>query len=430
MNDGSDSKQFLKVVKWAVLLLLVLFMIQALVGVLDSLDVIGYQPEGGNGEASAEDVLEQAQAAANTAENTANNVQTLLSFLEGAGVLVGLALGAVAYVGIRNLSDVRKQIRDEIDPRVNELAKLVALLETYQDSLKALPDQLETNRHLQQNYSDLLIASQELRLNNYLEAYAAAMRVLDRDENNAPALYTAGWLELQYIAGKREEGIQKLEQVMRVQPEWPTARAAYGVGLRRKARDVTNEAERRLLFRRAEGELLGALGQSPHLLDLNLESFWGPVGGIRREIENDAGAIEAYREALKVTPTSSYPQGNLAALLLKRAKTKQERDEALDAFKKTLEFAKIELAINPGDYYHVMDVAMSNMILGQFDSAFIMLDAALDMHVTREPLNTSLHAGWQFLYDNCPDEWAEVKQNLGTAIERVKQAIEERQPTS
>jgi hypothetical protein len=419
----------------AVALLLLLLLFQAVVNILDSFDVIeiGDQPSITDEEVSPSDTLRRAEAAANAAESTANELQTLLSFLEGAAVLVGLALGATAYVGFRDLEDARNKLKMQIEPQLETLKALQADLEQYKVLLEEFPDQVQANEQLQQNYSDLLIASQELRLNNHLEAYAAAMRVLERDKNNAPALYTAGWLELQYIFDKRQDGIEKLKRVKEVQPDWPTAQAAYGVGLRRQARSTKNETEKRQLFLQAEGELLGALGKSPHLLDLNQESFWGPVGGIRRELENVSGAIEAYREALKVTPTSSYPQGNLSALLLKQAQNDiSKREEALDAFKKTFDFASVELAVNPGDYFHVMDVAMSRMMLGQrgsgnFAAAFDTLDSALSMHVTPEILNTSLQAGWQFLYDNCPDEWGDVKENLETAIEQVKKMIEEKQ---
>lgn len=421
------------VVMGAVLALVLLLLIQAAQSVRDRRDEV--PPEDGE-EINPLDVWQRAEDATNSAEDTANELQLLLSFLEGAAVLVGLALGAAAYVGLRNSNETRAELKQEIQEleelrerfqkEISEQLKVVTIqtsyLQSFKGSLEYLPQQLEKNEQLQQNYSDLLIASQELRLNNHLEAYAAAKRVLDREEDNAPALYIAGWLELQYVSGKRPDGIKKLERVAQVQRDWPTARAAYGVGLRRQARDTKDETERKNLFRHAEGELLGALGQSPHLLDLNLESFWGPVGGIRREMENIPGAIEAYQEALKVTPTSSYPQGNLAALLLKQA----QYDDALAAFEKTLQYATVELAVNPGDYYHVMDVAMARMMLSQFDPAFTMLDSALNMYVTREPLNTSLHAGWEFLYENCPDDWTEIKQNIEIAIEQVKRAIEAR----
>ncbi|HEX3051206.1 MAG TPA: hypothetical protein VHP83_11165, partial [Aggregatilineaceae bacterium] len=128
--------------------------------------------------------------------------------------------------------------------------------------------------------------------------------------------YIAGWLELQFILDHFAQGVAHLERVVQLRGDWPTARAAYGIALRRQATKETDPIERQNLFVRAEGELLAALGQNPHLLDPNQESFWGPIGGIRRDKGNLVGAIEAYENALKVTPRSSYPLGNLAGLYL------------------------------------------------------------------------------------------------------------------
>ncbi|NLX08309.1 MAG: hypothetical protein GXY36_01490 [Chloroflexi bacterium] len=401
----------------------------------------------------------EALRAAESAQNTSDNLDLILSYLEGAAVLVGLAAGAAALFGMRNWNETR----DKLETEIEKLNSQRQDLEGYKADLKNLPDSLRRAEALMRQISDadaimqklpedfrriqgmqqglnhLLFAQDQLRLNNYPEAYAAVLAALAAaDGQNDYALYIAGWLELQYISKPEQDGLERLASV---KDRSPFLRAAYGVGLRRKAKDVEDQAEQRRMYNRAEAELIYALSESPQLLDLNFESYWGPVGGIRREKKAIDEAITAYQNALEVTPRSSYPMGNLAALYLMKAKAEPEsgqRDDWVDraavTFADTLIFATAELAIMPTDYYHVMDIAQSMMMLGQrdatnFQEAHKRLDSAIHMkQATFKTLGVSLR-GWRDLYDNCPDEWPEVRENLAEAIKRVEAAIEERKAT-
>jgi len=449
-NSTQTERMLRRLLMIAILALVVFLTLPAAARVLDVFNLAEIDDKAPitDTQADPNDVLLKAQAAADAAENTANTVQVVLSFLEGAAVLVGLALGAAAYFGFRNFSEMRsdmKEIQADFDAEIAKGQALRAQVETYRAQLEQLPlvlqqvqdyilrveaalDSLsETTDLVQQTVVDLLRANQAFNLNNYQEAYDAALHALERSPNNAQALYIAGWLELQYIPDKLEQGIERLRAIRDLYPDWPTARAAYGIGLRRKARLSSGEEQRNLYYE-AEGELLTVLGRNPHLLDLNLESFWGPIGGIRRDMGRVEEAITAYQNALKETPYSSYPMGNLSALYLQQAKTDPAyRDLALDAFEQTRAFAQLELAIAPNDYFHVMDIAMSTMILGQrdpaqFEDAQRTLETAINMGTTAEMLTVSL-SGWRHLRDHCPDEWTALLGNLDSAIEVVEQAI-------
>jgi tetratricopeptide (TPR) repeat protein len=400
----------------------------------------------------ASDALAEANAANTDAQNAVNSVETMLNFLQGAGFMVALALGAAAIYGFRNAQDTRRELKDEVKELADTRSDLKAEMQEFKDirsevdqhreALRRLPDTLDhlgslerdvraSIEHIQPIFLDLLQANQELRLRNYDEAYTAVKRVLDLDPDNPLALYTAGWLELQYIPGQLEQGIKHLERAVQLRPDWPTAMAAYGVVLRRQALKASG-AVRRDMFNQALGLLQQALGMNHNLIDINLESLWGPVAGIWRDTGKYDEAIEAYERARNVTPGSSYPHGNLAALYLRKEKFEPDtgyQEKALDMFQKTQELARAELTLVPNDYFHVMDIAMSTMVLGRrdpanFERAHATLTEALNLGPTPEMLGVS-RRGWTNLLDYCPDGWTDLKEHLQAALDRISRAADE-----
>jgi tetratricopeptide (TPR) repeat protein len=369
------------------------------------------------------------------AKEAISSAELILGFIEPASVLVALALGAAALYGVRNADDLRKTIEektialDEAMQEINRLVKQEGLVRR----LEQLPDEMERRFKLMQDdfdfalgavapvISDLMMANQELNLRNYEEAHKLVLNVLEKQPNNIQALYIAGWLELQYIQNGEllEEGLARLKSAL--QSEVPSIIAAYGVGLRRKAAKAPQGEQRNRLFLQAEGEILRALGHNPNLVDLNLESFWGPIGGIRRDTGRLDLAIEAYRKALEVTPGSSYPQGNLANLLMQKAKETEDNallHTSLVAFRETADAARAELAIRPNDYYLLMDMAMSHSVLGyedekHFETARRYLGFALAKNPPLELLRVSLR-GWERLLAHIPEtpDWEAVRDKM------------------
>ena len=442
----------------AVLLLIVLLIVGAWLRIEDLREKDEAVAPTGDASADVQNALDKVNS-------TADNFERLLSLLEGAGVLVGLALGAAAFYGLRNSRETREDLRDELDEldrfRANLTAelntqreganKLLAVVEdqqervekmlgdfaVYQPTLNTLPDTIaelsQTRTEIDKNLfkllqivTDLQRASQELILKNYREAYAAVQRVLERDPTNLQALYMAGWLEFEYVDEKLDDGIKHLEKALEQEPGWPSALAAYGVLLRRKGLRSRNPDEKAMYLAQAEGYLRQALKANRGLIDLNLESFWGPLGGILRDTGQFEKAITAYENACDVTPGSSYPHGNLAALYLKKVQTGDMTETtALDAFRQTRQLAQVELARVPNDYFLIMDLAMASAILGHeqeeaFNTAQEWLDRALrHPGVTAEMLNVSIR-GWGYLRDYCPKEWDPVLDFIYRAIQRLE----------
>ena len=99
-------------------------------------------------------------------------------------------------------------------------------------------------------------------------------------------------------------------------------------------------------------------------------------------------------------------------------------------FKKTLYLARAELAIEPNEYYLMMDVSMSTMMLGfektqRFAEGYDALTDTLRMeNITTKELGVSLR-GWTFLYSNCPqgNNWDSVRRWLRWSLQKVRWAI-------
>lgn len=375
------------------------------------------------------------------AEDTQNTVDMLLGFLEAAAIIIGFALGAAALYGIRQTTGLEQRFAEL---ECSQQAKIDALERTQQakiDALLALEAKLQReiksaksiNRKMSAQVSKtslLALADQELRLRNYKEAYRFVERVLKTSPSNTLALYMAGWLETHQINGKELQGEIHLQRLLELDPQWPSANALYGVALRRKAmkQDPPNET----LLAEAEAEISIALKRNPNLVDFNQESYWGPLGGIYRELDKVDEAIAAYRDALKVTRQSSYPQGNLAALMLRKSKDDTNMlSDAVDAFYKTIKMAENEIASKPNDYFVLMDLAQAHTIVSSSDRAHLeqgndYFAQALSIADSAGILSVSLR-GWRYLQKYMPDldDWKPVEKQIKDCIDKLETTIKQ-----
>lgn len=174
----------------------------------------------------------------------------VIGFLEGASVLLALALGAAALVGYQNSRELRKELRDELE----KIQKLGQEIENNAVNIKQAVEVNKKYAKIMENTQPILQAALqtnlELRMQNFQQAYEWASQVRELDSENTFALYITGWLQLQYVkenaAGEDdrllliEEGIHYLKQAKDLTKDSPSAMAALGVGLRRLAHTQRN----------------------------------------------------------------------------------------------------------------------------------------------------------------------------------------------
>jgi tetratricopeptide (TPR) repeat protein len=352
------------------------------------------------------------------AQDALASAELILSFLEGGSVLLALALGAAALYGYRSTQDLRRDLKEELD-RFEALRNEIS---SYREDLQKLSrldkmeqEQKQEVRALLKNFNDLLRASEEVNLGNAPLAYKHLEKVFHRDKErgeatpNLQALYLAGALELQFVPSP-DHGEAKLRQALSQDPDSSSIQGALGVALRRQAlKPKANPAERNRLFHEALGYLLSALKQNFYLVDLQNESFWGPVAGTYRDMGNIPEAIGAYENARKVTPFSSYPMGNLYPLYLQT----HEVDKAKLMAEETIRLAERELEKEPTAYYPRMDIAMAHTAFlhegGPAEEKWARqkLQDALDVGPTAANVRVTL-GGWQRLLGAYPKAWTEA----------------------
>ncbi len=406
-------------------------------------------------------VIDQARDVLDRAEATQASAERVLSFLEGASVLIGGALAIAAIYGLRNTQELRNDMDKESEKIARQYERVEKLGDKLETGLASIETQQQEARkkagelfsktsgqvdNLELTIADLLEAHQDLRNKNYQQAYDAVRRVLRRDPSNIEARHISGWLKLQHLSVSEIDGVPTLdsgiddlehayEMALAINSPRPAIAATLGLLLRRKA--VRSEGiTRAKLFKRAEHLLLDALDDNFRLLDLSYESFWGPVAGLRRDQNDRDGAIEAYTNAVTVTPGSTYPRGNLAALHLDRYREfddEHDRQKAMAHFRRTFELAQARLTVSPGDYYLMMDTSMAHMLRARdpendipaakvFQEAHARLAEAFDLAQSPEMLTTS-KSGWAFLRDACPEDWQDVSDNLQAALRKIDAEI-------
>ncbi len=405
-----------------------------------------------------------------------SSADRVLSFLEGASVLIGGAVAVAAIYGFRNAQEVRKELRETLNHEAEKLEnvraelraklregdeRLIRLGERLREEMEATRKELREEQErlnssgealrereerlaqelqeahdvvatLQMNTAELSEAYHNILHRNYQQAFDLAQSILQRDPENITALYLSGWLSIQFLKNRTvDQAISDLEKALQLaQAQGTEARslaikAALGVAYRRKGKQQKEVRER--YFAKAENYLLEVTGneKTERLLDLYAESFYAPLGGLYRDRGQLDKAIECYRKATEITPGSSYPWGNLAQLLWE---TGEPEEDVMRAFRRTYRTAEREQGATPEDYYLLMDLAMSSTVLGKFKEAEEWLEEALAASLTEEMLRTSLN-GWQFLLKSCPqgEKWDAVRQHLKAGLDAVTEAIEKRQ---
>ena len=348
------------------------------------------------GEATA--LLERANDAVNFADS-------VLSFLEGASVVLGVMIALGAWMLRNSVQDQIAGIRAENELVQKRLADREAALQALETEVAERLDAAlaDTQREIEEArqradrsfklLNSLVLAEQQVRAHNHASALRILMDVLDLEPDNYAINYLLGYL---YSLRKEyDRAIQHLEDSLAREDGFAPAIAALGLALRRKGDSLSAPADRELrneIWAQAEARLLAALRLDPHLTDAEGESYYGSLGGLYRRQGRYGDAIEAYRRAEQVTPSSSYPLINLASLYWYQGDTQQAREY----FQRVHNAARLKLDTNPLDNWARADYAQALVVLGQRDEALRQIDFVRENH-PEEGLLLTIRSGLEFL---------------------------------
>ncbi|NDJ84961.1 MAG: tetratricopeptide repeat protein [Chloroflexi bacterium] len=368
---------------------------------------------------SEDAVLAQANLVLDRANDAVNSAELVLSFLEGASVIITIVIAIAAIVGLSSISELRETVDDaenELLKRVEEAeARLLARerqLANMEDLLaeaEARIDRLIEER-LERVYQDTesarresralarhSLAEQLLREKNIDAALHACEEAYKLDPHNHANNYLYGMLFLE--KGEYDTAITRLEEALEIEPNFPAAIAALGLAHRR-AGDLQDDRRRRNeYYNVAEARLLEAMEKDPMLLTHDGESYYGTLGSLYRRQGRIEDALDSYRRAAEATPRRSYPYLNLAMLYMQQSED-QLRDQNLLIAERN---ATRRLADTPTDYWALYDIALIRLIRSEADGAKQAFKEAIELTPAAVSTYYSVVARLTFLQSFMPD---------------------------
>lgn len=329
-------------------------------------------------------ILERANDATQVAD-------TILSWLEGASVIIGVLIVVGGWMfrnSVQNqIEESRARLQESIenynrfiektDRELSEREKGIRDLETrLRDDLKEMVDANQQRFDAIQDkardrfrvLSLQLLAEQQVRAHNIETAIKTLKSAVEIDPDDHASNYLLGYL---YTSRQQIDlALEHLERALQSDPHFAPGIAAYGLALRRrgdrlKGKDAATITERNRYWAQAEDKLLAALQMDGSLTDADNESYYGTLGGLYRRQGRYADALDAYEQAYKVTPDSSYPVINLAALY----KHQGHDERAQHFFELVVEKADLTLDDDPRDVWTRCDRAQAVLVLGRKDEA-------------------------------------------------------------
>lgn len=355
--------------------------------------------------ASPDDILAAANKASADANQAVNLVNSMLSFIQVAGVigtiLAALSAAAFGYTGLRTISEYR----GELNKARAELDEMRAKLEAETAEVRG-----QGNRAIRA-LSLMQLGEQQLESRNIKAALRVYREAYDLDPENRAINYFLGEL---YIQDRDiEKGIHHLELALSGGEDYAPAEAALAYALRLQGDRAKDPNERNLRYSEAENRFLKALKSDPAVRDINGESVYGVLGGLYKRQNRIADAIRCYEEAARITPQSTYPVVNLAMLLFMDGRL----DEAKEYFRRSAAMSSRLLDANPADYWTRLDLTTAQLVLGQVDDAKRNLTSATRQLQSVSPLEIFL--GDLQRLRNAPQPPPDIDQIIDT----VQQAI-------
>lgn len=321
----------------------------------------------------AEDAAVRAEHAAAITDLRAGHASSMLGIFEAVGLIVSVldilitVLAVVGgFIGISRLASAQGELTAARERFVQEFAELQTryeqLVAQKEGELNQVRQQLERKSDRANLALSLLYVGEvQYKSQDFAGAIGIYERAMELDGDNPIIHYRLGYVYTQ--SGSLEQARQALTRALDIEPDFPPAVAALGYVYRRIGEKMPLGIERDMMLNQAESKLLAALSVSPKLVDDDGESWWGSLGGLYRRRGQVNEAIEAYRQAAKVTPKSSYAFSNLALLYMQQ----NNREAMMENYRRVEQLAWGEVQADVDNYWAYADLLTSKLALGKFD---------------------------------------------------------------
>ena len=353
------------------------------------------------------------------ANDAVNSAELILSFLEGAAVIITVAIAATAIVGLSSINELREAVDDTEQELLQRVEVAEARLKEREKQLASMEDliaeaeqriDLLVEERLKQVYADTesarrqsaalarhSLAEQLMRERNIDAALNAVEDAFQLDPHNYANNYLYGMLLID--KGQFSASIEKLRDALVEEPDFVPALAALGLANRRVG-DLTDERrQRNEYYNIAEAKLLEAMQADSNLLTHDGESYYGTLGSLYRRTGRIEDALDSYRRAAEITPRRSYPFVNLAMLYLAQQEG-QLRDQNLLIAERN---AMRRLADTPTDYWALYDMGLIHLMRGEMDKARQLFREAIDFTPASVSVFYSVVSRLTFLQEHVPN---------------------------
>ena len=266
-------------------------------------------------EITSENLDDQMTITLTRANDAVNSAELILSFLEGASVIITISIAAAAVVGLSSINELRDAVDDtekellkrvekaeaRLKEREKELDNIEDLLAAAEARLdRVIDERLERVTKQSMAVRQYSLAEQLLGEKNIDAALQACEEAHELDPDNYANNYLYGILLLD--KGNYEDAIIHLREVMDIQPDFVPAIAALGLANRRMGDLMDDRNQRNGLYNNAEARLLDALERDNDLLTQDGESYYGTLGSLYRRQGRIQDALDSYRQAAEITP--------------------------------------------------------------------------------------------------------------------------------
>jgi tetratricopeptide (TPR) repeat protein len=378
---------------------------------------------------SPDTVLSEAQHADQSASRAMDTVSFVLNFLQVAGLVATLLIGAGAFVGIRTINEYRAEIsgaRDNLNTMLASFEKRIddglAEIRRQSDSITDFERRIDAGVTDTRSRGDRAIRAltlvqlgeQQMEERNWTATLRTFEEAYVLDPENRATNYFLG--ELYIMQRNLVKGEERLRQAQASGDIYPPAEAALAYVLRLKGNQQTDINERNRYYAQAERRFLEALKIDPRVRNIQGESVYGMLGSLYRGQGRIQDALRCFEEAERVTPHNTYPVINQALVYLLTG----DDDRASRCFQRAIELAARRLEGAPADYWARFNLITAYAALGHTDDALGHLDVLLEPAHSSGSLDSFMR-GLRMLRDvpHPPDGIDLMIAQIQAAIERA-----------